>query len=145
MVFCRSLALFHGTSFCSLSLQDHRYLHLGEYQTPGEMVLPATHLGKGSQNWMCNILPAWSAIFFSPALELQMDPQSPPPTWKSMSCRSALGTGNPESVSCSAGPGPQPGSGLCLITSPPTVLEYLLLKCVGCVSSGPHSTGEETC
>lgn len=142
MVFCRSVALFHGTSFCTPSLQDHRHLHLGEYQTPREMVLPATHLGKGSRNWICNILPAWSVI--------------PPPHWNSRWTHSHL---RPCGSPCPVGQQWALGNwrvshallalglsqALASALSPLTVLEYLLLKCVGCVSSGPHSTREETC
>lgn len=80
-VFCRSVALLHRTfpAPC-FSETDHSSV-TSSWGIPDPLGnASATHLGRGSGSWICNMLQyciiVW-AVMLSP--ELQMDPQPPSP------------------------------------------------------------------
>jgi hypothetical protein len=141
------LLLFIGLFLHSASLQDHSSVtsSWGILDPLGNA--SATHLGRGSGNWICNMLQyyiiVWPVMLFP---ELQMDPQPPSPVWNPVSCMVAVGhRETPEHLMLCSCWSPARSWPLLYITLPLIVLEFLLLKCEGCASSGPHSTREETC
>lgn len=87
------LLLFMELFLHPASLQDHSPVHPGEYQTDPLGNASATHLGRGSGNWICNMLQycitVWAVTLFP---ELQMDPQ-PPSFTHIESCMVAVGPG----------------------------------------------------
>lgn len=106
------------------------------------------HLGRGSGNWICNMLQyyiiVWAVMLFP---ELQMDPQPPSPMWNPVSCMVAVGHREmvEHLILCSRW-SPARSWPLFILPYPSyIVLEFLLLKCGNCASSGPHNTREGMC
>lgn len=92
-VFCRSVAPLHGTFPAPCLSAGPQPRSSWDSQTDPLGNASATHLGRGSGNWICNMLQycitVWAVTLFP---ELQMDPQ-PPSFTHIESCVVAVGPG----------------------------------------------------